>query len=76
MRNKTMPLPSALAGLPDEAKNDIEWAEKLARSGRKAWLDIFAELRERLVAKGIEPPSFSAFNRHCMRLSGKGRRRG
>jgi len=76
MRNKTMPARPALDSLPDEAKADIEWAERQARSGHKAWLDIFAEFRERLVAKGIEPPSFSTFNRHCMRLSGKGRRRG
>lgn len=71
MRNKTMPTPSALDSLPVEAKTDIEWAERQARSGRKAWLDIFAEFRRRLEVKGIDPPAFSAFNRHCIRFCGK-----
>ncbi len=76
MKNQTKPMASALDALPDEAACDIEWAERQAKLGRKAWLDIFAEFRQRLEAKAIEPPSFSAFNRHCMRLMKVGRTRG
>lgn len=57
-----------MAGLPPEAQPDVDAAASALRKGLRTQFEVFAVLRHKLKAKGIEPPSFTDFNRWCIRL--------
>ena len=60
---------SSLDLLPEEAQEDVSWARvELAKDGRTQ-ANILSEFNGRLVDKGIEPVSKSAFNRASVKLA-------
>ena len=59
---------SSIERLPPEANGIIQWAETEFHRRSKTQSEIYNEVLERLASKGIEPPSFSAFNRWTLGL--------
>ena len=60
---------SSLDLLPEEAHDDVVWARvELAKDGRTQ-ADILSEFNGRLIDKGLEPVSKSAFNRASVKLA-------
>ena len=60
---------SSLDLLPEEAQDDVSWARvELAKDGRTQ-ADILSEFNGRLIDKGIDPVSKSAFNRASVKLA-------
>ena len=65
---------SSLELLPEEAQEDVTWARvELARTDRTQ-ADILHDFNGRLIDKGIEPVSKSAFNRASIKLAAMSRR--
>ncbi len=71
---------SAIDLLPDECSVLISWAAQELAGRDRTQLDIYAEFKTKLIALqgetgvGFDIPSFSAFNRHSLRLSQMTRR--
>lgn len=65
---------SAIDLLPSLADEAIEWAYAELRAQKRTQLDIHAEFNQRLAEIGLGPVSYSAFNRHSIRLAGMARR--
>lgn len=60
--------------LPDEADDIVAWAFGELRERSRTQQDIHAEFNDRLAGIGLGPISFSAFNRHSIRLAAMARR--
>lgn len=60
---------SSLDLLPEEAQEDVAWARVELSKRDKTQGDILHEFNGRLVDKGLEPVSKSAFNRASVRLA-------
>lgn len=54
--------------LPDEALEDISWAEEAFRSKRITQRKIYTSFCQRLSSKGIDAPSSGSFHRWTMGL--------
>lgn len=65
---------SSIDLLPEEAQDDILWALGELNQRQRTQADILFELNDRLVAKGIDPISKSAFNRQSTKLAARSRR--
>lgn len=65
---------SAIDLLPPEAGEAIQWAFGELRSRERTQLDIHAEFNDKLASLGLGPVSYSAFNRHSIRLATMARR--
>lgn len=71
---------SAIDLLPEECSQIISWAAQQLADRDRTQLDIYAEFKEKLIALqgetglGFDIPSFSAFNRHSIRLAQMTRR--
>ncbi len=65
---------SSIDLLPDEAQDDILWALGELNQRQRTQADILFELNDRLVAKGFDPVSKSAFNRRSTKLAARSRR--
>jgi hypothetical protein len=65
---------SSLDLVPEDAQDDVLWAMgELNRRARHQY-EILDELNQRLLAKGVEPISRSAFNRRSVRIAAHARR--
>ncbi|HRM74550.1 MAG TPA: DUF3486 family protein, partial [Paracoccus sp. (in: a-proteobacteria)] len=60
--------------LPAEADDTVTWAFGELRERARTQQDIHAEFNKRLAEIQLGPISFSAFNRHSIRLSAMARR--
>lgn len=60
--------------LPDEAEDIVAWAFSELRERNRTQQDIHQEFNARLAEIGLGPISFSAFNRHSIRLAAMARR--
>lgn len=60
--------------LPEEAADAVKWAYDELRKRERTQQDIHSEFNFKLAEQGILPISFSAFNRHSIRLAGMARR--
>lgn len=58
---------SSIDLLPEEAEEDLVWALEQLRERKLPQVVILVGFNDRLVAKGIEPVSKSAFNRYAVR---------
>ncbi|MDO5631122.1 MAG: DUF3486 family protein [Paracoccus sp. (in: a-proteobacteria)] len=65
---------SAIDLLPVEAADAVAWAFNELRERNRTQIEIHDEFNEKLVALGLEPVSYSAFNRHSIRLASMARR--
>lgn len=71
---------SAIDLLPEECSQIISWAAQQLADRDRTQLDIYAEFKEKLIGLqgetglGFDIPSFSAFNRHSIRLAQMTRR--
>lgn len=65
---------SSIDLLPEEAEEDVVWALEQLRDRKLSQVVILVGLNDRLVAKGIEPVSKSAFNRYAVRKAVQFRR--
>ncbi|MBN9504933.1 MAG: DUF3486 family protein [Altererythrobacter sp.] len=65
---------SSIDLLPEEAEEDVVWALEQLRDRKQSQVVILVGLNDRLVAKGIEPISKSAFNRYAVRKAVQFRR--
>lgn len=65
---------SSIDLLPEEAADDIVWATQQLAGRERTQADILFELNDRLQAKGIDPISKSAFNRHSVNRAAAQRR--
>ncbi|WP_242415075.1 phage protein Gp27 family protein [Sphingomonas panni] len=65
---------SSIDLLPDDAEPDIVWALEELRAGKTLQTDIVAEFNRRLVERGIDPVSKSAFGRWSLRKAVQFRR--
>lgn len=55
--------------LPEEAQDDLMWAVAELNKRERSQADILHDLNGRLLDKGVEPISKSAFNRKSVRLA-------
>ncbi len=60
---------SSLDLLPEEAQEDVTWARVELAKRDRTQAEILSDFNGRLVDKGIEPVSKSAFNRASIRLA-------
>jgi hypothetical protein len=71
---------TAIDLLPEECEPVIAWAAQELADRSRTQLEIYGEFKEKLIALqgelglGFDIPSFSAFNRHAIRLSQMTRR--
>lgn len=71
---------SAIDRLPDECSDIISWASQELANRDRTQVEIYGEWKTKLIALqgetglGFDIPSFSAFNRHAIRLSQMTRR--
>ncbi len=71
---------TAIDMLPEECEPVIAWAAQELADRSRTQLEIYGEFKEKLIALqgelglGFDIPSFSAFNRHAIRLSQMTRR--
>ncbi|MBK5957404.1 hypothetical protein CCR97_04165 [Rhodoplanes elegans] len=65
---------SSIDLLPEEAQDDILWALSELNQRKRTQADILFELNDRLQAKGLDPVSRGAFNRHSTKLAARSRR--
>lgn len=59
---------SSIDLVPEEAQDDIVWAIGEINQRQRTQADILFELNSRLVIKGVDPISSSAFNRKALKL--------
>ncbi|SFD78044.1 Protein of unknown function [Bosea sp. CRIB-10] len=59
---------SSLDLVPEDAQDDIVWAIGELNQRQRTQADILFELNDRLVTKGVDPISSSAFNRKAVKL--------
>ncbi|MDO8838007.1 MAG: DUF3486 family protein [Parvibaculum sp.] len=55
--------------LPDETREDVDWAIEELKARKRPQQDIREEFNRRLLSKGAAPVSASAFNRYSLRLA-------
>lgn len=60
---------SVIDMLPDEAREDIDWALGELAERKREQKDILEEFNLRLCSKGIEPIAKSTFNRYSLKLA-------
>ena len=65
---------SSLELLPPEAEEDVVWARVELAKRERSQADILHDFNGRLVDKGLEPVSKSAFNRASVRLAAMNKR--
>jgi hypothetical protein len=59
---------SSIDLVPEHAQDEIVWAIGELNQRNRTQADILLELNDRLVTKGVEPISSSAFNRKALKL--------
>lgn len=59
---------SSLDLVPAHAQDDVVWAVRELNARSRTQAEILFDLNERLVSKGVDPISSSAFNRKAVRL--------
>lgn len=59
---------SSIDLVPEHAQDEIVWAIGELNQRQRTQADILFELNDRLVTKGVEPISSSAFNRKALKL--------
>lgn len=66
--------PNSIELLPEDADEDVAWAVNELNAHKRTQEDIREEFNLRLLSKGIDPVSRSAFNRYSVELSRTGRK--
>jgi hypothetical protein len=67
MRRETPGPLSSIDMVPEEGRNDIQWALDELNKRERTQADILFDLNDRLAAHGLAPISRSAFNRRAIR---------